>query len=255
MKTYGKVLTGLIVVLFLTSCVSREKIVYMQNKATAADSTLTYEPVLQADDVLSIIVSSESIEAALPYNIRTLGIQNATESIAGNQNYQAYIVSKEGTIEFPVLGTIKLGGLTKTEAVAKMKTLLTDHVKDAVVTMRLLNFKVSVLGEVARPGTFTINSERITLLEALSKAGDLSIYGQRNNILVIREQDGVKTMQRIDLTKSDFINSPFYYLVQNDVVYVEPNKTKINSSAVGPNLTVALSAISLLVTIFAVITR
>lgn len=255
MKNIGKVLTGLLVLLFLSSCVSREKIVYMQTKATAADSTLTYEPVLQADDVLSIVVSSENPDAAIPYNIPGTRIQNALETNGNSQSYQAYIVSKEGTIEFPVLGTIQLGGLTKTEAVAKMKTLLTDHVKDAVITMRLLNFKVSVLGEVAKPGTYSINSERITLLEALSKAGDLTIYGQRNNILVIREQDGVKTMQRIDLTQSDFINSPFYYLVQNDVVYVEPNKTKINSSAVGPNLTIAISALSLIVSIVVIFTR
>ena len=156
-----------------------------------------------------------------------------------------------GNIEFPILGTIALGGLTETEAIAKMKSLLQDHIKDAVVTIRLLNFKVSVLGEVQKPGTYRIASERITLLEALGMSGDLTIYGNRSNVLVIREKNGTKTMERVDLTKSDFLNSTAYYLSQNDVVYVEPNKTKINSSAVGPNLTLAISALSLIVTIIA----
>jgi polysaccharide export outer membrane protein len=112
-----------------------------------------------------------------------------------------------------------------------------------------------VQGEVNRPGTFPINSERVTLLEALSMAGDLTIYGKRDNILVIREENGVKSFQKVDITKGDFVNSPYYYLAQNDVIYVEPNKTRVNSSVIGPNITVGISALSLLITIIVLTTK
>lgn len=124
-----------------------------------------------------------------------------------------------------------------------------------MVTIRLINFKITVLGEVQKPGAYTVKSERITLLEALGMAGDLTIYGKRSNVLLIREQNGQKVTHRIDLTKSSFIDSPYYYLSQNDVLYVEPNGTKVNSSAIGPNLTVGISALSLIVTIIALTTR
>ncbi len=238
----------------IASCASKENIVYLQNNNITSSAT-QYEPTIQPDDVLSIMVSSENPEVAAPYNLKSVAIQNATEVIAVNEQVQAYIVNSKGAIQFPMLGDIVLGGLTKTEAIDKLKSILKDHVKDAIIHMRILNFKVSVLGEVAKPGTFTVNSERITILEALSMAGDLTVYGKRKNILVIREKNGVKTTQQIDLTNSDFLNSEYYYLVQNDVVYVEPNKTKVNSSVVGPNLTVAISAISLLVTILAITIR
>lgn len=246
--------TFLIALVLFTSCASREKLVYLQNNVESSENT-NYEPVLQPNDVLSIIVTSENPEVAAPYNLKNIAIQNATEVIPANEGIQAYIIDKNGVIQFPMLGDIKLGGLTKSEAIITLKEALKEHVKDAIVNLRLLNFKVSVLGEVAKPGTFPIASERVTLLEALSLAGDLTVYGKRKNILIIREKDGVKTMQRIDITKSDFFNSPYYYLAQNDVVYVEPNKTRVNSSVVGPNLTVAISAISLLVTILAITTR
>ena len=121
--------------------------------------------------------------------------------------------------------------------------------------MRILNFKFSVLGEVKNPGSHTIPSERVTLLEALANAGDLTIYGKRDNILVIREKDGNKIYNRIDITKSDFINSEFYYLTQNDVVVVEPNKTRVNASAFGPNIGAIISATSLLISIIVLLTR
>jgi polysaccharide export outer membrane protein len=132
---------------------------------------------------------------------------------------------------------------------------LTYYIKEPRLNLRIVNFKVTVHGEVNKPGVFTISSERITLLEAIAQAGDLTIYGKRDNILVIREQNGTKTYARVDLTKADFFQSPYYYLTQNDVVYVEPNKTKINASAVGPNLTVIFTGISLLITIVALTIR
>lgn len=237
-------------VLLITSCASKKDLIYLQGTSQAKE-LVSYEPVLQPDDVLFIVVASENAEVAAPYNLRAITLQSDSEEQLNQQRQQSYLIDPNGNIEFPILGTIALGGLTETEAIAKMKSLLQDHIKDAVVTIRLLNFKVSVLGEVQKPGTYRIASERITLLEALGMSGDLTIYGNRSNVLVIREKNGTKTMERVDLTKSDFLNSTAYYLSQNDVVYVEPNKTKINSSAVGPNLTLAISALSLIVTIIA----
>ena len=240
----------ILIVLLTTSCASRKELVYLQGGSNTKE-LVSYEPVLQPDDVVMIVVSSENPEVAAPYNLKAITVQGDTENGIGTQRMQTYILDKEGKIEFPLLGTISLSGLTKTQAVAKLKELLKDHVNDAVINFRILNFKITVLGEVQKPGTYPVTSERITLLEAIGMSGDLTIYGNRTNVLLIREKNGTKTMERIDLTKSDFLNSSAYYLSQNDVVYVEPNKTRINSSAIGPNLTVGISALSLIVTIIA----
>lgn len=251
MKFVKITLLSLLFVLFLTtSCASRKDLVYLQGGSNAKE-LVSYEPVLQPDDVVMIVVSSENPEVAAPYNLKAITVQGDSENTIGTQRMQTYILDKEGKIEFPLLGSIALGGLTKTQAVAKLKELLKDHVSDAVINFRILNFKVTVLGEVQKPGTYSVASERITLLEAIGMSGDLTIYGNRTNVLLIREKNGTKTMERIDLTKSDFLNSSAYYLSQNDVVYIEPNKTRINSSAIGPNLTVGISALSLIVTIIA----
>ena len=240
----------ILIVLLTTSCASRKELVYLQGGSNTKE-LVSYEPVLQPDDVVMIVVSSENPEVAAPYNLKAITVQGDTENGIGAQRMQTYILDKEGKIEFPLLGTISLSGLTKTQAVAKLKELLKDHVNDAIINFRILNFKITVLGEVQKPGTYPVSSERITLLEAIGMSGDLTIYGNRTNVLLIREKNGTKTMERIDLTKSDFLNSSAYYLSQNDVVYVEPNKTRINSSAIGPNLTVGISALSLIVTIIA----
>lgn len=251
MKFVKITLLSLLFVLFLTtSCASRKDLVYLQGGSNAKE-LVSYEPVLQPDDVVMIVVSSENPEVAAPYNLKAITVQGDSENTIGTQRMQTYILDKEGKIEFPLLGSIALGGLTKTQAVAKLKELLKDHVNDAVINFRILNFKVTILGEVQKPGTYSVASERITLLEAIGMSGDLTIYGNRTNVLLIREKNGTKTMERIDLTKSDFLNSSAYYLSQNDVVYIEPNKTRINSSAIGPNLTVGISALSLIVTIIA----
>jgi polysaccharide export outer membrane protein len=152
-----------------------------------------------------------------------------------------------------VLGKLQISGLTRSEVLNMIKQRIAVYIKDPIINLRIMNFKVSVQGEVNLPGTYTIDSERITLIEALSKAKDLTIYGKRNNILIIREIDGVKSYHRVDITKVDFIDSPFYYLDQNDVVYVEPNKNKINGAAVGPNAGVIISISSLLITLITLI--
>ncbi|MDK2771858.1 MAG: polysaccharide biosynthesis/export family protein [Flavobacterium sp.] len=240
--------------LLLVSCVSKQKILYIQDTVTN-NSNNSFELKLEPDDMLLINVTSENPEIAEPYNLKSVTLQNNTEEDAATRKQLTYLIDKNGYIDFPIVGKIKIGGLTKEQATNEIQSILKDHVKDALVTIRLVNFKITVLGEVQKPGAYTIKSERITLLEALGMAGDLTIYGKRNNVLLIREQNGEKITHRIDLTKSSFFDSPYYYLAQNDVLYVEPNGTKVNSSAIGPNLTVGISALSLIVTIIALTTR
>jgi polysaccharide export outer membrane protein len=228
--------------LLLVSCVSRKKIVYMQNEVNA--STLPYAPVLQPDDVLVVVVSADNPEVALPFNLTQPGV-SAMEPVS-------YLVDSNGAIVLPVIGKFTVAGMTTLQATSRIKESLSKYIQNPIVNLRLKNFKVSVLGEVNRPGLLAISSERLTLLEALSQAGDLSVYGNRKNVKIIRETNGVRIVSTIDLTQSDFMNSPYYFLQQNDVVYVEPNKTKINSSMVGPNISVIFASISLLLTIFAI---
>ena len=237
----------LLLVLF-TRCASKADFVYLNGKTTVVE-TVAYEMKLQADDVISITVTSINPEITGPYNLQTGG----TETTSGSP--MSYLISKEGTIDFPILGSIAVGGLTRIATQNKIQDLLKEHIADAKVMVSLLNFKVTVLGEVNKPGTIQVPSERITILEAIGNAGDLSVFGKRKNILLIRERDGQTQTYRLDLTDPNLTASPHYYLAQNDVVYVEPNKTKINSSVVGPNITLGISAISLLITIIALTIR
>lgn len=254
-----KIFALAVLLIVLGSCASRDKIRYYKGieDAAYADS-ISYNPVLKQDDLLSIIVSSPSVEATANFNVMSYGV-GTTGAVPGEiqeqPTYLAYLIDNEGYIDFPVLGPLKLGGLTRNQALTLIKGKLRNYIKDPFVTMRILNFKVSVQGEVTHPGTFPIKSERITLPEALAMAGDLTIYGRRDNVLIIRENEGKKTYNFVDLTNADFINSAFYYLSQNDVVYVEPNKVKMNSAAVGPNITVILSSLSILIAFYAIYTR
>ncbi len=250
MNTFKRIaILGLLSVVFF-SCSSSKHIAYFQNTIANAEAQ-KFEPILQPDDVLNIVISSENPEIAAPYNLKTVIFQGNTESGLAQERLQTYLIDQEGFIEMPMIGKVKLAGLYRTAAVNEIKKVLAEHIKDPIVNLRIVNFKVSVLGEVAKPGVYTLPSERITLIEALALAGDLTIYGKRNDILLLREKEGIKTMQRIDITQSNFINSPYYYLSQNDVVYIEPNKTRVNSSVIGPNIAVGISALSLVVTILA----
>lgn len=250
-------------VVVLGSCASREDLQYYQGIAEAVQhDTLTYNPILKQDDLLMIIVSAQNPEAVKDFNLASYGVIGdgsnsfARPDLAGTQlRYQSYLIDNKGNIEFPVLGTVKLGGLERSAAVNLLKSKIQQYVNNPMVSLRILNYKVTVQGEVTRPGTFSTNTERITLPEALGMAGDLTIYAKRDNILIIREIGGKKSYNFVDLTKADFINSPFYYLQQNDVVYVEPNKTKMNSSVVGANISVILTSVSLLITIVALLIR
>ncbi|WP_244307424.1 polysaccharide biosynthesis/export family protein [Flavobacterium fluviatile] len=235
------------------SCASKKDIVYYQNidNTGSSQNTTSYEVKIQPDDLLMIIVSAEDPEIALPFNLTTITVPNGSniQATTGQQTIQSYLVDRNGNIEFPVLGRVQVGGLSRTEVLQSLKDKIGIYIKNPIINLRIMNFKISLQGEVNVPGTYSVTSERITLIEALSMAKDLTIYGKRNNILVIREINGVKSYNRIDITKADFINSPFYYLAQNDVIYVEPNNTKVNAAAVGPNTSVIISAISILISL------
>lgn len=240
-------------VFLLFSCTSRKNLVYYQDIDSKAskEKLNSYEIKIQPDDLLMIIVSAEDPEIAIPFNLTSISLQNIDklDVAIGQRTQQSYLVDTNGFIEFPVLGKLKVGGLTRTEVLKMLQGKIGVYIKNPIINLRIMNFKVSVQGEVNIPGSYNVASERVTLIEALTMAKDLTIYGKRNNILVIREIDGVKSFNRVDITKADFINSHFYYLSQNDVVYVEPNKTRINGAAVGTNSSIILSALSILVTI------
>lgn len=246
-------------VLLAFSCKPRKELVYYQNidALKSSEQLNSYEIKIQPDDLLMIIVSADDPETAIPFNLSTISVPSATNSnvmsASGQESLQSYLVDASGTIDFPVLGKLKVGGLSRSELMKLLETKISSYIKNPIINIRLTNFKVSVQGEVTVPGTYSINSDRVTLIEAISMAKDLTIYGKRDNILVIREVNGVKSYTRVDITKADFINSPFYYLAQNDVVYVEPNKTRINGAAVGANTGVIISITSLLITVITLI--
>jgi len=190
-------------------------------------------PSIQPDDILTITVSSLSAESNVLFNNVLLPNNGNVGTLAEKIN-EGYLVDKEGAINFPVIGRIMLGGMTKEEAQTKMTDLIKTQVKNPIVNVRFKNFKVTVIGEVAKPATFTVLTEKINVLEALGLAGDMTSYGRRENVLIIREKDGVRTATRINLNNKSVLSSPYYYLQQNDIVYVEPdNKSKTASVAAG----------------------
>jgi len=236
--------------LALFSCASPKKMIYYQNideldRNAPAES---FEPMLQPDDLIKIVVLAENPEAAAPFNVFATGDKELSKN---GQPDDTYLIDVNGKIRFPIVGELHLAGLTKTEAKDLITTSLAKYLSNHSVNLTIMNFKVTVQGEVVKPGIINLLSERLTLVEALSMAGDLTIYGKRQNILLIRESNGKKTFARVDITKADFINSPYYYLAQNDIVYVEPNRTKVDSSVIGPNTAVVFSVITLLMTIIA----
>jgi polysaccharide export outer membrane protein len=233
--------------LFFSSCANKKELIYLQgiDNQKSYDGSLRYEIKLQSDDLLSIVVSAENAEVTIPFNLPQVQGNVGTTAMTG----RTFLIDNDGFIDYPVLGKVKLGGLTRTEATKKLTEMITNYITDPSVNVRILNYKISVLGEVAKPGNYPINGERITVLEALSLAGDIGIYGKRKNILVIHDDEGKKTYTRLDITDPNILNSPSYYLAQNDIVIVETNKTKLNGSVIGPNISFWLTSASVLLTL------
>ena len=236
----------LAIVLFLitfSSCKTKKDIVYFQNAKdfeTIVD-TDSFEAKLKIGDVVSIYVSTLDPTLTKPYNI-------VVE--AGQGQLIDYIIDKDGNIDFPVLGKVKLIGLTVEEAKELFKSKFKDgnYLKDPVIIMRILNFRITIHGAVNSPGVYPVSGERISILEALGMAGGLSIKGRRDNILIIRDFNGAKTFSRIDLTNKEVFNSPVYYLTQNDVVYVEPNNSEISNASGDSRVSTIISITSFILT-------
>ena len=196
---------------------------------------------------MSINVSASDVDAARPFNLFASPGSLNQQGISGQAETQMYLVDEKGDINFPVLGKLSLGGLSRNEAIALLEDKLQDYIKDPMVTLRLTNFKISILGEVNKPGIYKIESEQISLLQAIALAGDLSINGKRSNLLLLREEGGVLTKNYIDLRSDAFFNSPYYFLKPNDVLYVEPNISKVRSSTDALSYTnISLSVIIIL---------
>jgi polysaccharide export outer membrane protein len=218
-----------IFLVLLASCGTKKNMVYFQGEDRITDSPSTYTPTFKPDDYISVIVTADNPEAAAPFNFpKDLDGGSPPMRMGGNMMLgmpitNGYLVDEEGFVELPILGRIKVGGLTRVELIEQLKSKYQTYLDNPIVNVKIQNFKISILGDVSSPGIYIIPNERITLVEAIAVAGDLKITGKRNNILVVREQEGERLEYRVDVTGKDFFKSPVYYLQQNDVVYVEPN--------------------------------
>lgn len=244
----------LVLILFITSCASRKDIVYFQPDESEINTVFeNFRPKIQVNDALVIIVSAADPKAITAFNQQVITQQVANAS--DNSFKPTYYVDENGNIDYPILGKIKVTGKTRMELMDEMRELLSKYIVDPTINITIGNFKVTVVGEVARPGTFNLNSDRITIMEALGMAGDLTLKARRSNVLVVREINGKKELHRIDLTQESSLNSPVYYLTQNDMVYVEPNKTQVRNSGLGQNTNIIVSVAGLLITVISVLTR
>jgi polysaccharide export outer membrane protein len=239
----------IILIMAFSSCVSKKDIVYFQyDEINQEKVSNSYKTIIKPDDLLQITITALDIEAVRPFNLAAVTYATSSNSAIGVAQQQTYLVDTKGEIEFPVLGKIKIGGLTRDETIELLKSKLSpDYIKDPNVNIRIANYKISVMGDVDRPGSYNIPNERITILDALALAGDVNISGQRNNILIIREEENKKVQYRVDLRSNLLLTSPVYYLQQNDVVYVEPNYARIQSASSNSNTSLVISISSVLV--------
>lgn len=243
--------------LLVASCTSYKNVPYLQNPEAVNDFEETlplYDAKIMPKDLLSITVNTTDPKAATPFNLTVQTPINAALtniSTTTQPTMQQYLVNNKGEIDFPVIGRLEVGGLTKNEAEDLIRERLKPYLKESpIVTVRMANYKISVLGEVARPGSFTIGNEKVNVLEALAMAGDMTIYGVRDNVKLIREDvNGKREIINLNLNNAEVVTSPYYYLKQNDIIYVTPNKTKAKNSDIGNSTTLWVSSLSILVSI------
>ena len=247
---------SLLATMLLKSCGSTKNVAYLQNSDSInfEKSRFLYDARIMPKDQITISVNTTNPEASVPFNLllQNSYTQNRTVSYGGG-TLMPYLVDNEGNINYPIIGKLHVGGLTKSEAeqlvVDKIRPYMAET-ENPVVTVTMASYSVSVLGEVNRPGSFQVGREKITILEALAQAGDLTIYGVRDRVKLIREDaTGKKSVVTLNLNDANIINSPYYYLQQNDVLYVEPNKVKAQNSKVGQTTTLWFSATSILISL------
>lgn len=254
MSNLGKNILLVVAIVFCFSCTKRNLVYFSDLDPVKGDSftiTSKSEPRIQADDLLSITVTSLNAESNMLFNAGVLIPAEGSNTTISAPINESYLVDKDGFINYPVIGQIKLEGFTKQEAIIRMSELLVEYVKDPIINIRFMNFKVTVIGEVQQPNSFVIPTEKITVLEALGLAGDMTAYGKRENVLIIREKDGIRTANRLNLNNKEVLNSDFFYLQQNDIVYVEPYKTKAIQADNNPRtFAIISSALTLAVIMF-----
>lgn len=241
----------------MISCVSKKRITYFQNdNIDQSKVSNNYKTIFKPDDLLQITISAQDIIAVKPFNLIAETFATSTSDASGQLRQQTYLIDSNGEINFPVLGKMKIGGLTREETIDLFKKKLDpDHVKDPNINIRIANFKVSVLGDVSTPGTYTIPNERITIVEAIALAGDLNISAKRANVKVIREEGNEKKEYQVDFLSNKIFTSPVYYLQQNDLVYVDPNKAKAQSASYNQNTGLFVSIGSIIISLIAILTR
>ena len=234
LKSIGKLGWVLMLSIIVSSCATKDDVVYFHNSESleGKENLLDYEPKIEANDVLRINVSSSSVneEIVAPFQMNQQGGQSGGSGGGQSLSLTGYLVSSQGTINFPVLGTVKVEGLTRTAIQEKLQKQISEYVRDPVVDVRIVNFSVTVLGEVGSPGRKQVTDGRLTMPELIAMSGDITYNGKRENIKIIREVNGVKTVGYIDMTESNLFDSPFYYLKQNDLVYVEPTYRTVKSA-------------------------
>lgn len=244
-----KIMFVFFIALSTTSCVSKKDMIYFQNDDVISNELLkNYAPRIQSDDVLSILVNATEPESVQPYNLYQVNGQ----AIAANSS--AYLVDLNGEITFPELGKIYVQGLTTNELKDKLIELLKPFVNNPIITIQLENFRITVLGEVRNPGALKLENGSVSIPEAIGLAGDLTIQGKRKNILLIRKNGDKVESIRLDLTDKSIFSSPHYYVAQNDIIYVEPNRAKVNSSAIGTTSSL-ISIASALLSLILILTR
>jgi polysaccharide export outer membrane protein len=254
----------LLLIVLLTGCNAYEKVAYMQQAGMGNDSLPHGEmpvpdPVIKVGDVLMITVNATNPESALPFNLPLVPAGETARSYGvGNGSYLSYglgmqnfLVDIEGNIVYPVIGKLQVAGMTKTKLAEKIKSEIFPRyiTEEPIILVRYGNFKISVLGEVLRAGSFVIDNEKVSILEALALAGDMTIYGRRESVLLVREKPGFRESVRIDLRDKNLANSPYFYLQQGDVIYVEPNDSKARSSKISSAETLSISIVGTLISL------
>ncbi len=255
----------------LASCQSYKRVPYLQSYESLTDKShkeivinevnrqdTLYDACIQPKDLLNITVNTTDPQAAAPFNLTVqtpINIAQSNAYVTSQPTLQQYLVSNDGEIDFPVIGRLKIGGLTKNAAENLIREQLRPYLKETpIVTVRMSNYKISVIGEVNRPGTFTINNEKVNLFEALAMAGDMTVYGIRSNVKLIREDNnGQRNIINLNLNEQNVLHSPYYYLQQNDILYVTPNKTKAKNAGISNSTTIWFSVVGTLVSLASLI--
>jgi len=247
-----KKLLFFILALSLIGCASKKEILYFQDidMTELDDVSLVFEnPKVAVNDILYVQISTEDPESAIPFQFQRIGGSSLTSTNMSVLKLHGYLVDREGQINYPFLGEIPVIGKTTKEVEKDLEQRLSIYIKDPTVSVRIVNNKITILGSVRSPGTYTLDEETVTLPQALGLAGDLTIHGKRNDVLIMRYQGDKRVIKHIDLTKSDWMNSPFYYMKQNDVVYVQPNNPEIKTAGYIGSVGTILSVFSIMLSI------